>query len=352
MDLISGEYDRDFAGQSRASRDVTQIDKLIARTADVLKRIDEIPTVAQGPQLASLRETVVGSHGVYETEKKGILEAKSQGPEFAEFSRLATSANFVFARYQRHFAGQNRVTRDTGILAEMIEDLKQIKTRMNNVANKKKSDNYARDIEVVTANSQMYTTELAEVQKAQKDGTQEEQASMFATLANNQFSVYRTHFAGHSRTTRRPQLLQRAIDNLKRCHTGMRALKMAGFENEHNPKNIDIVSQNLAMYETELVEIRKARQSTSMVDLMGELGGAANSLFEKYRENFAGKNRTTVELALLGDICDQLGELYRQMNDLARAEKNEMNENNMNIVSDQLAMYEQEWEAVKAAQKQ
>lgn len=351
MDLISGEYDRDFAGQSRASRDIEQLDGIIRRTGDVLRRIDDIPVAAQGPQLANLRELVSGSKGVYETEKKAVLDARQQGPEFPEFSRLATAANFVFARYGRHYAGQNRSTRDAGLLAEMVEDLKQIKTRMNAVANKKKSDTYGRDLEVVTQNTQMYTQELAEIQKAQKEGTQEEQAGLLATLANDQFAVYRTHFAGHSRVTRRPQLLQRAIDNLKRFHVGMKALETAGFVNEHNPKNIEVVQQNLALYESELVEIRKARQSTSMVDLMGELGGAANELFEQYRQNFAGKNRTTVAMDLLSTICDKLGELLRQQSDLARAEKNDMNENNMNIVSDQLAMYEQEWEAVKAAQK-
>jgi predicted translin family RNA/ssDNA-binding protein len=351
MDLISGEYERDFAGQNRATRDPAQLDDLVRRTGEVLKRIDEIPLAAQGPQLASLREVVSGSKGVYETERKAVVDAKNQGPEFPEFGRLATSANFVFARYARHFAGQNRGTRDVGVLSEMIEDLKQIKTRMQAVAGKKKNDTYARDLEVVSGNMAMYTSELLEIQKVQKDGTQEEQASMFASLANDQFNVYRSNFAGFSRVTRRPQLLQRAIDNLKRCQSGMKALAAAGFVNEHNPKNIEIVQQNLSLYETELVEIRKARQATSMVDLMGELGGAANELFEKYRESFAGKTRTTVDPDLLSGICDRLGEIYRQMSDLARAEKNEMNENNMNIVSDQLAMYEQEWEAVKTAQK-
>jgi predicted translin family RNA/ssDNA-binding protein len=351
MDLISGEYERDFAGQNRATRDPAQLDELVRRTGEVLKRIDEIPLAAQGPQLASLREVVSGSKGVYETERKAVVDAKNQGPEFPEFGRLATSANFVFARYARHFAGQNRGTRDVGVLSEMIEDLKQIKTRMQAVAGKKKNDTYARDLEVVTGNMAMYTSELLEIQKVQKDGTQEEQASMFASLANDQFNVYRSNFAGFSRVSRRPQLLQRAIDNLKRCQSGMKALAAAGFVNEHNPKNIEIVQQNLSLYETELVEIRKARQATSMVDLMGELGGAANELFEKYRESFAGKTRTMVDPDLLSGICDRLGEIYRQMSDLARAEKNDMNENNMNIVSDQLAMYEQEWEAVKTAQK-
>ncbi len=350
MDQISAEYDRDFAGQSRATRDLSALDALLERTSSVLRRIDEIPMAAQGPQLTSLRELVTGSQDVYQQERKAIVQARSQGPEFEEFSLLATQANFVFARYGRHFAGQDRGSRDTGLLAEMVEDLKAIKKRMTGIHNKKKSSNYERDLDVVASNLTMYEAELGEIQKAQKEGTPEEQAGLLATLANSQFAVYRNHFAGQSRTTRRPQLLMRAVDNLKRIKQRMEALAAENVDSEHNPKNIEIVAQNLAMYETELGEIRKARQSTSMVDLMGMLGGNANETFEAYRKGYAGKNRGEVDLEQLGIICDRLGEILRQMVDLSRAEENDTNERNIEIVCDQLAMYEQEFEAVRNVQ--
>jgi hypothetical protein len=350
MDQISSEYDRDFAGQSRASRDVGALDKLLARVDDVLKRIDEIPMAAQGPQLAQLRELVVGSREVYATERKAVQAAKTQGPEGNEFSLLASQANFVFARYGRHFAGQDRLSRDVGLLSEMIEDLKAIKKRMQTAYAKKKTDAYARDIEIVTQNQTMYEGELLEIQKAQATVLGDERSGLLATLANAQFAVYRTNFAGQSRASRRPQLLMRAVDNLKRIREEMKILEKAGVDPEHNPKNIEIVNQNLTMYESEVAEIRKARQATSMVDLMGMLGGSANETFEQYRTNFAGKNRSQVNLELLGNICDRLGELLRQMVDLSRAEENDSNERNMEIVSDQLAMYEQEFEAVRTAQ--
>lgn len=350
MDQISSDYDRDFAGQSRATRDLAALDKILARVADVIKRIDEIPMAAQGPQLAQLRELVVGSKEVYETERKAIQSAKAQGAEGNDFSILASQANFVFARYQRHFAGQDRLSRDVGLLSEMIDDLKNIKKRMQAIYAKKKNDTYARDIEIVTQNMSMYETELGEIQKAQATVLGDERSGLMATLANAQFAVYRTHFAGQSRASRRPQLLMRAVDNLKRIREEMNILEKAGVDPEHNPKNIEIVTQNLSMYESEVAEIRKARQATSMVDLMGMLGGAANETFEQYRSNFAGKNRSQVNLELLGNICDRLGEILRQMVDLSRAEENDSNERNMEIVSDQLAMYEQEFEAVRNAQ--
>ena len=350
MDSISSEYDRDFAGQSRNTRDMDQLDGLIRKTKDVLKRIDEIPAVAQGPQLTTFRELVVGSQSTYETEKKAIETARSMGPEFAEFSLQATLANFVFARYGRHFAGQDRSTRDVGLLGEMIEDLKQIRKQMGVLASKKKSENYDRDINVVDSNLKMYQNELTEIQAVHKNASKEDQAGIMASLANEQFNVYRIHFAGQSRNTRRPQLLMRVVDNLKRIKTTMEALKRENVASEHNPKNVEIVTENLAMYETELGEIRKARQSTSFADLMGMLGGNANEVFDSYRQGYAGKNRGEVDLANLSTICDRLGEILRQMVDLSRAEKNDSNARNIEIVCDQLAMYEQEFEAVRNVQ--
>lgn len=350
MDGISAEYDRDFAGQSRSTRDMAQLDALINKTKDVLKRIDEIPAVAQGPQIATFRELVVGSQSTYETEKKAIETARTMGPEFADFSVQATLANFVFARYGRHFAGQDRSTRDVGLLGEMIEDLKQIRKQMTTIASKRKSENYDRDINVVDSNIKMYQNELVEIQNVHKNASKEDQASIMASLANEQFNVYRIHFAGQSRNTRRPQLLMRVVDNLKRIKGTMESLKRENVASEHNPKNIEIVTENLQMYETELGEIRKARQSTSFSDLMGMLGGNANEIFDSYRQGYAGKNRGEVDLANLSTICDRLGEILRQMVDLGRAEKNDSNTRNIEIVCDQLAMYEQEWEAVRNVQ--
>jgi hypothetical protein len=350
MDNITSEYDRDFAGQNRSTRDIEQMDRLIARTKEVLARIDEIPAVAQGPQLVELRTLVTGSHDTYETERKQIVQARSAGPEQQQFALHASMANFVFARYTRHFAGQDRSTRDAALLAEMIEDLKGIERNMKAIQSKRRAEGFARDLEVVESNLKMYQAELKEVETVRASGTPEEKASILATLANEQFALYRTNFAGFSRNTRRPQLLMRAVDSLKRIHKDMEAAQKTGQAGEHNEKNLGIVTENLKMYETELVEIRKARQATSMTDLLGLLGGAANDLFDAYRKNFAGKNRGEVDLALLSGICDRLGEILRQMVDLSRAEENEMNAKNIEVVCDQLAMYEQEFEAVRNVQ--
>lgn len=351
INQIAAAYESAFAGQSRASRNLDELDSLIRRVRSVLGRVDQIPSAARGADLASLREVAAGNLRIYESEREAIKAAKASGPDFEVFARLATTANFVFARYHRHFAGKDRMTRDLGLLAEMVEDLKQLRQRMAAVAAKNAknpSANFSRDVDLVGQNLEMYQGEIKAIADAQGMGTPEEQAGVLANLANDQFQIYRLHFAGQSRTTRRPALLQRVVDNLRRYRDRMAALRDGGLTVDFNGKNIEVVDGNLALYETELGEIRKARQQTAMGDIMGMLGASANELFEEYRKDFAGKSRGQVNQEQLGAMADKLGEIHRQMTDLGRAEENEMNERNLDVVQDQLAMFEREWEQVQA----
>lgn len=346
MEELDREYAAAFAGQSRVSRDIEQIDKMIARGSSILSRIDQIPSAAQGPDLLRLRQAAAQNIGLYTQERAAIARAQEVGPSFDAFSGEATAANLVFARYARHFAGKDRSTRDLGLLGELVDELKQIDKKMSAVLKDSKSDDFERDRKVVRDNLAQYQSEIDLIETAQKTGTSEQQASVLATLANEQFALYQAHFAGAPRISRRPALLMRIVSTLKKVREEMVRHKDAGLDIEFNTKNIAVVEGRLQVYETELGEIRKLRQATPMADIMGELGGAANKLFDEYRAAFADKPRSAVDLDKLGHICDKLGEIRRQMAEMSWAEDNDMNVRNLEIVTEQLVMFEGEYEAV------
>jgi hypothetical protein len=348
LEQLDREYSSAFAGQSRLSRDLGQLDRMIDRASSVLKRIDQIPSAAQGPDLIRLRDAAAQSVQLYTEERAAIVRAQEVGPSFESFSLEATTANLVFARYRRHFAGKDRSTRDLALLGELVEELKHIDKRMAQLLQETRSSEFERDRKIVRDNLTQYQSEIEQIDTAQNTGTPEQQASVLATLANNQFAAYQTHFAGEARISRRPALLMRIISSLKKVHERMVGYRDGGLDQEFNTKNIGIVEERLKIYETELVEVRKVRQATSMPDIMGELGGAANKLFDEYRSAFADKPRSQVDLERLGNICDKLAEVRRQMSDLSRAEDNDMNTKNLDIVTEQLVMFEGEFEAVFA----
>jgi hypothetical protein len=127
-------------------------------------------------------------------------------------------------------------------------------------------------------------------------------------------------------------------------------LKNKGINSEANVGNIGIVDGRIQAYEKELTEIRKVRSNIKLSDIMGALGGSANELFEEYRKDFAGKDRTTVSLEQLHDLIDRLDEIRRQMEELGRVEKNETNTKNQLVVRDYQASWVREFQAVRAAQ--
>jgi hypothetical protein len=351
LEQIDREYTSDFAGHSRLTRDVAQMDRMIKRTASVVDQVDRIPSAAQGADLSRVRDAAVESLRLYKAEREAIVKAQAVGPAFEQFSTEATSANFVFARYLRHFAGKDRSTRDVALLGEMVEDLRQIEKRMTGfLAESKKAGEFEGDRQVVRNSLAQYQKEIELIEEAQKSGTPEDQAGVLATLANSQFAVYQGHFAGEPRVSRRPALLMRVIATLKKVRERMTALRAGGLEIEFNDKNIGIVEDRLKTYEAELGEVRKVRQATPMTEIMGELGTAANKLFDEYRGNFADKARNLADAPRLANICDKLGEIRRQMVDMSLAEDSDMNHKNLDIVTEQLVMFEGEYEAVSRAQ--
>lgn len=350
LEQLDSEYARDFAGHSRMTRDLDQLDRMIKRAESVTERVKQIPAAAQGPELLRLQEAANVAAALFRGEREAIARAQAAGPLFEQFSMEATGANLVFARYVRHFAGKDRATRDVALLGELVDELKQIDKRMSQLLGGQRNADLEKDREVVRTNLAQYQKEIDLIEKAQETGTPEEQASILATLANEQFASYQAHFAGEPRISRRPTLLIRVISSLKKIRERMKTLADSGLTAEFNTNNLKIVEDRLGVYETELTEIRKIRQATPMIDIMGELGSAANKLFDEYRGNFADKPRTAADPKRLANICDKLYEIRRQMLEMSWAEDNAMNLKNLDVVTEQLVMFEGEYEAVVNAQ--
>lgn len=349
LEQLDREYANDFAGHSRLTRDLEQLDGMIRKAADIARRIEQIPTAARGAELARVHDAATQSLNLFKGERTAIVRAQEAGPVFERFGAEATTANFLFARYARHFAGKNRSTRDVALLGEIIDDLKQVDKRMAALLTEKKSADFERDHALVTQSLKQYQSEVELIEKAQSNGTPDERASLLATLANNQFAAYRVHFAGEPRVSRRPALLMRITSSLKKIREQMLAIRDGGLDVEYNAKNIGIVEERLGAYENELGEIRKVRQGTPIVEIMGDLGGSANKLFDEYRANFADKPRAKADDELLGNICDKLFEIRKQMVEMSFAEDNDVNVRNLDIVTEQLSMFEGEYEAVLRA---
>lgn len=349
---LDASYAAGFAGKNRSTVDIARMAVLLGEAKQALADFEKEGAVAAEPERSEVQKAISDRVSLFEREHRLIEMTQKLGPTFDKFMQVGSEANIVFSTYNRHFAGQSRETRDLLMLHELIEDLKQIRQRMLAIAGKKPEEMLQKDIELVRDSLERYQVEAREIATAHASGTANEQADRLAALANAQFALYAMHFAGRSRISRRPQLLKRIIDSLRGYRSKMFALKNSGFSNEANSNNIDIIDGRVKSYEVELEEIRKVRKANKLVDIMGSLGGAANELFEEYRRDFADKNRVEVSLEQLGKLLDLLGELRRQMAELGRAEKNDVNEQNQRVCMDYLLSWVREYNAVKQAQEE
>ncbi len=350
-DQIYQRYDAHFAGKPRATRDLDLLDELLGELSDLVNTAKNTLNGSRDPAMVSLLDMAKQNLDVYKNEREAIVAAKEKGPTSALASEIVREANLTFGRYHRHFAGKDRRTRDLGVLTEIIVELERIQQTMKGLIREQNED-LQQNLDVVEKNIEMYRKEYRAIESAQEAGTRQEQADALATLANNQFKLYREHFAGKARHTRRPGLLDRMINQLKRIHKAMAALKRGGLASQPNDRNMGIVSENLKVYKTELAEIEKARESVTTDQLAGSLGGSANEIMAQYRENFAGESRQTRDLELLSLLADSIAEIAFQMRSLQRTDPGEVNAKNLAIVMDAWTMYEAEYRRIEEAKGQ
>ncbi len=337
IDRIHARYDAHFSGQPRVSRDPTLLDEMVKQTDALLPRVR-----AAGD--AGLVETLEKNRTLYSNEARAVREAQAAPPEVLSAHELGAWANLTFNRYRRHFAGKSRATRDLGLLAEMIDDLGRVERAVE--ALQKRLDQPVASVDgtlkEVSDSRALYTRERAAIREARGAGTLDEQGSILASVANDQFQLYRHHFAGKSRLSRRPALMERMIASLELVLERMKALEAQGLRSDSNTRNIGIVDSRLTLYREELSKIRETRQQNSFSRLVSAFGESANGLFEKYREGFAGQDRKTRDPDALSVLCDGLYDLARQMDDLDRVREDETNQHNLAVVLDQLRLYERE----------
>jgi hypothetical protein len=345
---IYQRYDAHFAGKARATRDIGLIDDLIAELEQLLEAGKGLLNGSKDPALLSVLDMAKSNLEVYRNERVAIAEAQSQGPMAVEASRIIARANLIFGQYHRHYAGKDRRTRDLRRMDEIVRDLEAVEKTMASLVNTY-PEALKQNLEIVRGNLSMYRNERNLIAEARTTGTPTEQADMLANLANEQFKTYRDHFAGKSRHTRRPTLLGRMIAELEDVRSQMRRLGREGLNSEANTRNIDIVTKNLELYQGEVEEIRRARQSVTSEQYAGSLGAAANAIMDEYREHFAGQNRATRDLERMTKLCDGMHDIALQMEALDREEPTDINSRNLEIVLDTWSMYEEEYNRIEQA---
>ncbi len=342
-DALHDRYRRGFVGRSRASRDLAALDSLIADTEAFLPSIS-------GSE--SLRSVVSERLAHYRTERAAIGQIHAGGADAIRAWRFVEWSEVNNLRYRRSYGGQPRVTRDAGLLAEFVRDQGRWVEAVRPLAAKVNDDGLNQQVTAMHDHLKLYTAELDEVQRALKAQAPIDRATTLAELANRQFALWRLHFQGKPRSSRRAGLLQRMIGNLEMIQNEMIACRAAGVTVKANADNITKVGERVKHHKEELVKILEARTNTPSTALVGQFGDDANAWIARYRDGYAGKSRNDRDLAGLDDICEGLHEIARVMDETATERGGDaVSAKNLTVVLDHVKMCEREWGVIRDVQR-
>ena len=344
-EALHGRYVFRFADKPRATRDIGEFDLLLREAAALADEVSALPTGVS----AELRKLTTDNLALYRDEREAVSVARAAGPDHALAALLGTRANFAIGRYERHFAGQDRRTRDVGLLDEVLEELSAIQRQMAHLLSRADLAELRNDLEVVTENVGLYSHERETILEAQRPAEPDQRAGTLATLANRQFELYKVHFAGQSRTTRRQGLLERMIADVERVLGAMRAVTVEGFDDDAHRRNEAIVGERLSVYRRELEAIEETQRGLTVFARVEELGREADRILDAYNDHFAGQDRVTRDPSLLNLLCDRMGDIERQVTALSDRYDLGLDHGPFGLIRDALGMFEREYRAVRQA---
>jgi hypothetical protein len=298
-------YGAQFAGHARATRDLALLDQMIAEADAVRQAAD------RGKQPAAVLDEANRQLRLYRGERAEIEAARAIGPTAENAARLATRANLVFHRYQRHFAGQSRSTRDPSLLVTMATELAAIASELQAVA--AQIEVARRDLEVIGSWRTLLDSERKAIAQAREAGTLTQQAGTLGGAANHLFAQWKSLTHGQVRATRRPETLHRLVTALRDVEDRMQALVAQGHADADHGGNLQLVRQRIAAWDQELQAVQAERQKLTASKLVTELAAAADAERESWGKFFAGQNRKTRDLQRLTAMLDRLDDIERQL---------------------------------------
>lgn len=334
-------YSGHFAGQPRYSRNPTLL-------VELLEKLQEISADASGLGADELQEATARQHEVWTKELGAIQEVQQSGPHAKSSASLSQWIRDNHERYRRNFAGQNRATRDIGLLDEIIADLERRFAELEVLLVVRPDDaSLNTDRKNLSESLSRYSAERVAIRSAQRSGGNDERIRRLQQLADAQYARYQKLFAGQARISRRAAVLESIVRTLE----GLRHEWLSGnvLPSLDQQGNIDVITSRISSYRTEIDQIRAAQRDTPREQRAGALAQAANDVFKNYREEFAGKRRDTREPARANDLWESLWPVALEMEDMARVDDSGSVGGNLQLVRDALRRYEREWGLIREA---
>jgi hypothetical protein len=166
-------YRRHFAGQSRNTRSVPLLRRMVRSITELRAQMRRLPKTgphadANAGNIRLLRDKLKS----YEQEIGLVEQAKRDQGALGVADALGGAANKLFQEYNRDFAGQSRRTRSLDQLYQIIDALTHIAREMEaGLAVPDSTENHRNNLRIVMDHIRIYTREVDAIVEAQRDGS-------------------------------------------------------------------------------------------------------------------------------------------------------------------------------------
>lgn len=344
-DQLDQQYQTYFAGHPRFSRDPS----LLRRMADQAKKHLEsgVNQTNEKEARARLRKQVE----LFESEARSIDAIQASNSEEFLGHEYRSWVDLIFARYRRNFAAQSRSDRPLHLLKGLRAEVGRVVEQLVKLESRGTNEVVSEALETARQNQKLFDDELDAIAKLRTEGDFGQRTSLLANDANRLFEDWGHYFSNKARLSRRIERLTQMMVHLEWIATQMSDVERGGDADGLNAKNREICAQRLSFYKKEREQIQLARSQASFDQIVLALGEAANQAFDAYREQFAGRDRKTVELGRLDRICEELFDLAIQMNELDLVRSHDANQQNLATVLDQLRLFQREYDTIRQVQE-
>jgi len=267
----------------------------------------------------------------------------------AEVEALGLRASFLLGRYARHFAGRPRASRDAHLLSDLERYLTKMVERLVIELTLHMDDALMERIEVLTDQLAIWAEEQEVIAPTREALPPREQLHALAELCRGLAAEWRVQGGDYPVATVRPKLVKRLVTALDLARIEVESL--AATELIDDPEARALVTEVNARLErwrehrARLAEARK--RVTPTLRARGLQAEVAECILQWAREVTGGAHDPE-RIVRMGELCDRLQELERQLERVVRDGANEATARLLAYARARLMEWELAWDKASA----
>ncbi|TNF23642.1 MAG: hypothetical protein EP329_26935 [Deltaproteobacteria bacterium] len=275
-------------------------------------------------------------------ERLVVSEAETTS---ADIETLGLRASFLFARYARHFAGKPRASRDALMLGDMERYLSSMVERLVLELTLHLQDALMKRIELLTEQLAIWALEQEQIGPAREALPPRERLHALAELTDGLAAEWRVQVAQVPGSTVRPRLVKRLLKALELVRIDVDALAATELPDDLEAR--ELLARVVELQDAWLTRkdelAAQRRRSSPMVRARALQAEVAECILQWAREITGGAHGPD-RVTRMGELCDRLQELERQLAKAVHDGANDTTERLLGYARARLVEWELAWE--------